>query len=897
MPGGQEPGQHLGRHRLRLLAQPGQAPPPQQPQHLRVAPLGAPRRGELLPGLTGGQELALHHAAARREPAQGQRHHRHAEPVPPGHRVGGERAVGPRVPGHQVAERIGDRLGERLGHAHRQRHAERVPQPPRVLDRGPHRLPRYPHLDGTTGHRQFPEPVTGGPRIRAPLRHLVRGQRAGRAQQVGDALQVAAAAGRGQVLQVAFGVRDDGGVEQLAQPVGAEQLGQQRRIERQGLRPAFGQRRVTFVHERADIAEQQGFTERAGCLRLHFHHPHPAGGDVPQQGGQRGHVEDVPQALPDGLEHDRERRVLARHLEQLRRTLPLLPQRRAAVRLPARQQQRPAGALAEPGREQRAGADLGGDEVADVIGVEQRDPGRRRLVRVGHPDDDPVVGVQRLHVHAAVPLAQPGRDGQRPRRVHPVAVRAVQHHTPVAELVPEPLHHQGPVVRNVAGGRALLGQVPDQVARGQLVKAGPLQLGRGLLIAGRGQLAAGRPDGPAELGRPPGRVAVPERQLARPPGRGRDQHPVRRDVLDPPGAGAQHEHVADPRLVHHFLVEFPDPARLLAIARREEHAEQPAVGDGAAAGDGEPLRAGPGPYGARHPVPDQARPQPGELLAGVAPGQHVQHRFQDRPGQPAERRGVADYLLELVHPPVVEGRHRDDLLGQHVQRVVRDLQFLDGACPHAFGHHCGLDQVALVLGEDDAAGDVAHVVPGPADPLQPAGHRRRRLDLDDQVHRAHVDAELQAGRGHHGGQPARLERLLDLRPLLPGHRAVVRPGHLRGRAGCRPRPAPSSRPGVGSPPGSGWPPRRLLPARRPARSAGRTAARPAAASSRTRSWTCAARSGRAPVPRRAARSSGAAPGPPRPRRRGPAWCRARSCPRPGRRPAVRCAWGWAAARW
>ena len=217
--------------------------------------------------------------------------------------------------------------------------------------------------------------------------------------------------------------------------------------------------------------------------------------------------------------------------------------------------------------------------------------------------------------------------------------------------------------------------------------------------------------------------------------------------------------------------------------RREEHAEQAAVGNGAAAGDGEPLRAGPGPDGARHPVPDDAGPQPGELLARVAPGQHVQHRFQDRPGQPAERRGLADRLLQLVHQPVVERGHRNDLLGQHVQRVVRDLQFLDRACPHAFGHHGRLDQVALVLGEDDAAGDVADVVPGPADPLQPAGHRRRRLDLDHQVHRAHVDAELQAGRGHHGGQPARLEGLLDLGPLLPRHRAVVGPGHFRGRAG------------------------------------------------------------------------------------------------------------------
>src|SRR2546430_15253080 len=54
-------------------------------------------------------------------------------------------------------------------------------------------------------------------------------------------------------------------------------------------------------------------------------------------------------------------------------------------------------------------------------------------------------------------------------------------------------------------------------------------------------------------------------------------------------------------------VESPAPPRLPAVVRREEHAEQPAVGNGAAASDGEPLRARPGPDSARHPVPDDAR--------------------------------------------------------------------------------------------------------------------------------------------------------------------------------------------------------------------------------------------------------------------------------------------------
>ena len=78
-----------------------------------------------------------------------------------------------------------------------------------------------------------------------------------------------------------------------------------------------------------------------------------------------------------------------------------------------------------------------------------------------------------------------------------------------------------------------------------------------------------------------------------------------------------------------------------------------------------------------------------------------------------------------------------------------------------------------MLGEEHAAGHLADLVAGAADPLQGAGHARRRLDLDDQVDRAHVDAELEAAGGDHAGQPAALEVVLDQRALLLGDRAVV----------------------------------------------------------------------------------------------------------------------------
>ena len=53
-----------------------------------------------------------------------------------------------------------------------------------------------------------------------------------------------------------------------------------------------------------------------------------------------------------------------------------------------------------------------------------------------------------------------------------------------------------------------------------------------------------------------------------------------------------------------------------------------------------------------------------------------------------------------------------------------------------------------------------------------------RLDLDDEVDRPHVDAELEAARGDEGRQPARLEVLLDLEPLLARDAAVMRPHEL-----------------------------------------------------------------------------------------------------------------------
>ena len=103
-----------------------------------------------------------------------------------------------------------------------------------------------------------------------------------------------------------------------------------------------------------------------------------------------------------------------------------------------------------------------------------------------------------------------------------------------------------------------------------------------------------------------------------------------------------------------------------------------------------------------------------------------------------------------------------------------------------------------MLGEQHAPAHLADLVAGATDALEGAGDAGRRLDLDDEVDRAHVDAELEAAGRDDAGEATALEVVLDDRPLLLGHRAVVGLGddglgaaalaglrhHLGGRPAC-----------------------------------------------------------------------------------------------------------------
>ena len=312
---------------------------------------------------------------------------------------------------------------------------------------------------------------------------------------------------------------------------------------------------------------------------------------------------------------------------------------------------------------------------------------------------------------------------------------------PVPELVGEALDDHLPVGGQSAGRRLLIMQIVDQVVGGPVVQPVTEQHRLGVLGTHRCELADEAADGVTQFGRTTRCVALPERQAAGHTRSRRDLDLIMGDGLDPPAGGAEGDHVTDPGLVDHLLVELADPSAG-ALADQED-AEEATVGDGAAGRDRQPLSPSPGLQQIGVAMPDQPRPQFGEILARIAARQHVQHCLVRAAGEIGEPVGPTDEVEQPVGIDIVVGDDRDDLLGQHIQRVVQLGDLLDLTFPHPGRDHCRFDQIAAVVGKEDSAGDGADLVPGSADPLQAAGHRRRGLDLDDDVDRAHVDPELE----------------------------------------------------------------------------------------------------------------------------------------------------------
>ena len=399
------------------------------------------------------------------------------------------------------------------------------------------------------------------------------------------------------------------GGEERAQLVLAEELAQARGVQVQRAGAPLGGRCVAVVDHAPHPREEQRGREGRGAPRRPGHGADPAGPDAVEDPAQGGQVEDVLQALAEGLEHEGEVALPERDLEEVRAAPALRPERGPLAGVPARQQQGARRVLAEARGEERRVRELAHHEVLHLVGRRQEELQLGRGVGLGEAEDDPVVGVHAVDGEAQA-LLQASLHRDAPGRVDAGAVGREQAHAPVPDLVEEGLDDDEAIGGDLPQGLALAGDPREQVLGGALREARLLAQarGRGLRLGGV-HLAHEAADGLAQLGVAAGPVPPPEREGPRLAGRRLDEHPIVRDLEDAPGGGAELEHVARAGLVHHLLVELADAPGRSPLVPREEDPVEAAVGDRPAVDDGHALGATTRRERPGQAVPDEARAQ------------------------------------------------------------------------------------------------------------------------------------------------------------------------------------------------------------------------------------------------------------------------------------------------
>ncbi len=521
--------------------------------------------------------------------------------------------MGLRIALQHRAQRPFDRLEEDLRYAARRHGTERVAHEPGILHGDEQLRIAQSHADRAPLAQK---------RLREPAVVLAVEQRTGAAKKVVQVVDVPR-----HEQQRRLDLLDRAEVEELTQLLDAHELAQEVAVEGERLRAPLLGRRVVLVHVRRDVFEEKRRGEGRRGNGLDLGDGQGASLNATQDPAQRGQVEDVLQHLAIRLEDDRELRVAACDLQQALRLEPLLPERRALAGPSPRDEQRARRILPEPRAVQRRGRELAEEQILDLVGLQEHVGQRRRHVRIGKVERDPVVRPDRLHVEIER-IAQPCAQRHCPRRVHAPAERREDAHAPVADLVPETLHDDGAVGRDNTGRGFLFAKKRHEVARGErierVVLLDPFER---CLVGERRQLARGPADLLPELGRAADALALPERRDAGNSRSRRHEHPIPRDLLDPPGRRAEQERLALARLVHHLLVELAHAA----TAVDEEDTEQAAVGNRSRVRDREPLRAGAPAHGAGRSIPHDPRPQLGELVRWIAAGEHVEDVFELRP--------------------------------------------------------------------------------------------------------------------------------------------------------------------------------------------------------------------------------------------------------------------------
>ena len=154
-------------------------------------------------------------------------------------------------------------------------------------------------------------------------------------------------------------------------------------------------------------------------------------------------------------------------------------------------------------------------------------------------------------------------------------------------------------------------------------------------------------------------------------------------------------------------------------------------------------------------------------------GEHAHHGVEILALEIAVRIRAAHEIEQLVLAVFARRDFGDDLLREHVERMLGDAQAVELAAAHGIEQRDAVDELVAAAREDAALRHAAHRVVGAAHALQEYRDAARRAELAHQLHVADVDAELERGGGHHDLERAGLEALLGVEAGFLGEAAVV----------------------------------------------------------------------------------------------------------------------------
>ena len=166
---------------------------------------------------------------------------------------------------------------------------------------------------------------------------------------------------------------------------------------------------------------------------------------------------------------------------------------------------------------------------------------------------------------------------------------------------------------------------------------------------------------------------------------------------------------------------------------------------------------------------------PAPAAASAEPvGQHRDHCVEILARQSAEGPSTAAQRVEPVLVPFLRRDFGDDLLCQHIERLLGERQPIELAAAHTVEQRRALDELVARQREEAAlrrAGDRMSRTP---DPLQEARDRARRAELAHQIDIADIDAELERSGRDQCLQCTGFQPLFGLEALLLGEAAVMR---------------------------------------------------------------------------------------------------------------------------